>query len=268
MADPETPPAESSPARAPEGDALLRIQANIYDFVARNWQYGAGVAGVIVVVALGYGAWHSFEESRRDDHFGLIAAVDYRMPKASEMAAYGLAPPYDPNDAAVMSDLEIGAQKYREAGEASAGAARAIAFLKEAQVWQWRGDPAKELEALERAVAVGAKDLVGFSAESALVDALLRADRTEEAGGRATGMTTRYTGALGEESWLILIRAQLQAGKTAEAVASMKAWRAAYPSSTLSTETAASIAVLRDGLVGSPAPAPTPASPPASGTGG
>ncbi len=245
MADPESPPPPSSPERAPEGDAVLRIQANLYDFAARNARTAGIIGGVLVVIALGYGAWSSYAEASRSEQFAAIHDVDRRMPKPSEMSRYGLAPPYDPNDAALMADLQIGANKYREAADAASGPARVFASLKEAQVHQWRAAKDDELAALERAANAGGVDVVGFAAEAAFVDAMLRADRYEEAIGRAQAMSTRYPGALAEESWLILVRAQLQAGKTSEAVASFQAWRSAFPSSKLTEETALSVAALR-----------------------
>lgn len=230
----ETPnkPDSSGFSSAPaEADQLFRLQVAIADFLFGNARYIGGLVALGLLGTLVWGLWDSWAKSKAEEDFGAIADIDFRMPKVDELARLGLAPMDDPADATRMANVEEGAKRYEAAAAEASGTAAVYGWLKAAEAWQRRGDAEKARLALEKAHALGAGDLPGFTATSAYATALANADRLEEAIGVLRDATTRFDGLLAEEILIQLATVQMAAGKVADARAVAEEFRTRFPDS-------------------------------------
>jgi tetratricopeptide (TPR) repeat protein len=226
-------------APPPEQDALFRAQMAVSDFVLGYWKYAVYAVGVVLLGALVYGGLTSWTRGRAEEEYAAISRIDFRMPKVDQMARYGLSPMDDPNDAQRMSDLQEGARRYEAAAAESKEAASVYAWLKAADAWKRAGKDAEALAATQKAAAVDAKDLPGFTAQSAYAAALLDAGKTDEAFAVLTAASTRFDGLFAEEALLQLAAAQLDAGKTDDARKSLETFKTRFPTSPRAARVAA-----------------------------
>ncbi len=230
------PEGEAAPV---EADVLFRLQMAASDFVLGNAKYLGYVVGAVLVGSLIYGGVTSFLTSQREGEYAEIARVDFKMPKVDDMARFGLAPMDDTNDATRMANVEEGAKRYTALGDASHGAPAVYAYLKAAEAWRRVGKSAESLAALEKASALNAGDLPGFSADAAYAGALIDAQRTEEAVGHYRVMVGRHSGFYAERSLILLASAQADAGKTEDAKLVVKEFSDRFPQSPRAAEMAA-----------------------------
>lgn len=219
---------QSAPA---EADQLFRLQVAIGDFFVGNARYIGGLVALGLLGTLAWGLWDSWTRSKAEDDFGAIADIDFRMPKVDDLARFGLAPMDDPADATRMANVEEGAKRYEATARNASGTAAVYGWLKAAEAWQRRGDAEKARSALEKAHALGARDLPGFTAASAYATALADADRLEEAIGVLRDSATRFDGLLAEELLIQLATVQVAAGKEADARAVAEEFRTRFPDS-------------------------------------
>jgi tetratricopeptide (TPR) repeat protein len=229
--DPKATGAVPGPPRE-EQDTLFRLQVNATEFVLKNGKYAAYALGLGLVLVLGYGLWDNWRDSRAEKDFAAIAQLDYKMPKPSGMAMYGLAPADDPADAARMADLEEGARRYRVVAEEASGTAIAVARLRAADAWERAGKADEALADLEAAWKLGRTDLPGFAVASSYARLLQDAERTEEALARLREEAGREQGVFAEEALLLLAEAQADAGKPDEAKNVLAELQSRFPDST------------------------------------
>jgi hypothetical protein len=226
----QTPP--TSPEAPPqEQDALFRAQMALQDLILGYWKYGVYAVLLVLLGALVYGGVTSWTRSKAEGHYAEISRVDFRMPKVDQMARFGLAPMDDPNDVQRMSDLQEGARRFEAAAADAKGAAAVYAWLKAAEAWKRAGKDAEALAAAEKANAVGAEDLAGFTAGSAYASALRDAGQADQAIAVLTSLSTRFEGLYAEEALLALAGAQIDAGKTADAKATIESFKTRFATS-------------------------------------
>lgn len=229
---PAEPRTESGLKAAPaEADQLFRLQVALGDFFVNNARYLGGIVGLVLLGTLAWGLWNHWAGSRAREDFGAIADIDFRMPKVDEMARFGLVPMDDPADAERMGNLEEGARRFEAAAAAARGTAAVYGWLKAAEAWERRGNRDAQRAALERAYALGAADLPGFTAASAYANVLVDAERYEEAIGVLREAAGRFEGILAEELLILLAQAQTAAGKDADARAVVDEFRTRFPDS-------------------------------------
>ncbi|MBM4393024.1 MAG: hypothetical protein FJ090_18005 [Deltaproteobacteria bacterium] len=220
MADEEKRPTAASEAEPPaqeEQDYLFKAQVAATEFIFRYWKYGFYALGGILLVALAWGSYQSWAQSRREEQFGAIAAVAYKMPPVNEMALYGLAPKDDPADAARTANLQEGARRFAAAAESASGSAAVYGYLQAAEAYSRAQDAENSRKMIEAATGVSAPDVARFAADAQR--AALLADAGDTAGAEAylREMAGRYTGFFAQESLLRLASVQADAGKSAEA---------------------------------------------------
>jgi predicted negative regulator of RcsB-dependent stress response len=227
----ELPGGASPPPAAPEAapveqDALFRLQMAISDFVLGNWKYGGYALLAVLVVALAYGGWTSLQSSRAQAQYSAIAAIDFKMPKVDPTKP-------DTDDPTRVANIQEGAKRFAAAAEDAKGAAAVYGWLKSAEAWQRIGKKDEAIAAIQKATAVGEKDLPGFTADAALAAALLDAGKTDEAIAQYSAMTTKYSGFFAEQSMLRLATTQVDAGKKDDAKATITQFTTNYPNSQL-----------------------------------
>jgi tetratricopeptide (TPR) repeat protein len=206
------------------------------DFVLGNAKYVSVLVGLVLLGALVYGLTTSYLRSREAGEFADIARIDFKMPKVEDLARYGLAPMDDKSDAARMANVEEGARRYEAVGDRAHGAAAVYAFLKSADAWERVDKKDKALAVLEKASKVGAKDLAGFTADSAYAAALVDAGKTDDALQLYRTMAGRYQGFYGERSLLLLADAQITAGRGSDAKLVIDEFRQRFPQSPRASE--------------------------------
>lgn len=210
-------PAATEPEPAEDQDYLFRAQVAGTEFILRYWKYGVYAVVGVLVAAFAWGSYDTWSTSRREEQFGAIAAVAYKMPQVDQMALYGLAPKDDPADAARTANLAEGARRFLAAAEAASGSAAVYAYLEAADAFNRAGQPAEARKALEAAVAVGAPDLAQFPADAQWATLLANEGATTESEAFLRGMASRYTGFFAQEALLRLASLQVDQGKLAEA---------------------------------------------------
>lgn len=233
MSDPtKGPPAGATGEQAPvEQDHLFRLQMAVSDFVLGNARYFGALLGLVLLVALVYGGVTSFLDARASDEFAAIARIDHKMPAVEPAARMGLVPMDDKSDTQRMANVEEGARRYQALAETSHGAAAVLGYLKAADAWARVGKSTERVAALERASAVGAKGLPGYAADAAYAAALVDAGRTDDALKLHRDMVGRQEGFLAEASLLLLVRAQISAGRDADARLTVDEFKARFPQS-------------------------------------
>lgn len=226
----EAPKPETAPR--PDEDILFKIQTGLSDFVTDNAKYLGYFIGVVLLGALGYGAWQSFRTSALEEDFGAIAVIDHKMPKPNPLAAMGFGPADDPGDAGRMKDLQTGAELYEKAAASASGSAAVLAWSRAADAWKRAGNEEKRMAAMEKAATAGAPDAVGFAAKMSLVNALLDKAENDKALQILLEESQKREGVLGQEAYATLIRTQLALGKKEEAKTSFAAFKLKFPQAT------------------------------------
>lgn len=268
-----TPDTETA-APGVEPDALFRLQMAVSDFVignAKNFGYalaiGLGCVGV-------WAAWDTWTTSAAEEDFGAIAAIDFKMPKASQLADLGLEPADDPADANRIANVQKGAELYEQAAAEASGTAAVFAWLKAAETWERLGKDEQRLAALAKAHEIGAGELPGYSAASAYAAALADAGRTDEAIAVLRAQASSQKDFYAEESLIALAQLQVNAGKAAEASGVIAEFRQRFPSSPRTARLDALGPLAAGGATPAPstpapaAPADAPPAAPAPGSGG
>ncbi len=265
MADEEKSPnaaAETEPPPQEEQDYLFKAQVAGTEFILRYWKYGFYVLGAVLLVALGWGSYQSWSQSRREAQFGSIAAVAYKMPTVNQMALYGLAPKDDPNDTARQATLVEGAKRFQASAESASGSAAVYGYLQAADAYSRAQDAANARAMIERATKLSAPDVAKFAADAQWAALVANEGKVAEAETYLREMAGRYTGFFAQESLLRLASIQADAGKTAEARVTVEELLKRFESPARAQEVAAIAA-----RVGATAPAPSAEAPAAAPSG-
>lgn len=225
----EDPKQSASPPEQQDTDVLFKLQVEITEFFLKNAKYGVYVAVAALLGAAGWGGYSSWRESRIEKQFESIAAVDFLMPQPDPMSEYGLAPRDDKSDAARMANLEEGARRFEAAAKGCTGSAATYGWLKAADAWDRAGKADARLAALKAATETGATDLPAYAADMAYAGALVDAGKTDEALAHYRAAVGRQKGFYAAQALGELARAQVAAGKSAEAKATIEELKAAHP---------------------------------------
>ncbi len=235
MADDTTRPnteaaRDDEAAPSEDQDYLFRAQVAGTEFILRYWKYGVYAVGGVLVAAFAWGTYDSWSTQRREDQFGAVAAVAYKMPAVDQMALYGLAPKDDPADTARTANLLEGAKRFLAAAASSNGSAAVYAYLEAADAFTRVGDVPAARKAIEAAVGVGAPDLAQFPADAQWATILANEGAHTEAEAFLRGMAGRYTGFFAQEALLRLASLQVDQGKLAEAKTTIDELYTRFPS--------------------------------------
>lgn len=263
MADEEKRPnaaPEAEPPPQEEQDYLFKAQVAATEFIFRYWKYGFYALGGVLLVALAWGSYQSWTKSQREEQFGAIAAVAYKMPPVNQMALYGLAPKDDPADAARTANLVEGAKRFAAAAENASGSAAVYGYLQAADAYSRAQDPESARKMIEAATRVKAPDVARFAADAQWAALLANAGDTAAAEAYLREMAGRYTGFFAQESLLRLASVQADAGKMAEAKATVEELLKRFESPARAQEAAAIAA--RVGATMAPAAPAAPAGTP------
>ena len=213
----------------PEQDVLFKIQIWLQDLAANHAATFGYAVLAFLGVALCYGVWQSWSESRADANFSAIADIDFKMPRPDPLSQMGLGPADDPADAGRMKDLETGATLYQGIAQGASGAAAVTAWMRAAEAWRRAERPDDRIKAMEQAAAAGGSDVLGATATLALAGALLDKGETERAVTLYRELSSRRADYLGQEAMAALIRVQIAGGKLEEAQATLKDFQAKFP---------------------------------------
>lgn len=263
MADAPKPPVEEeSELPQSQEDPLFQAQMWVYDRVMTYWKHGALAVGFILLGSLVYGLYDSWAVGRAKEAEAAIAAIDFRVPKPSELSMMGIGPADDLNDATRVANLEEGARRFQATAQEASGAQAAQAWLKAAELWQRLGRDAETKAAFEGALQAESAGVFGFVAHNGLASIALDEGKLDEAITHYRAVAEADRGFFGEQALIGLARAQAQNGKGPESLQTLEELRKRYPESPrlvdLSVELGAPAATV--------APAATPAAPtPGSG---
>ena len=264
MADAPKPPVEEETELAQtQEDPLFQAQMWVYDRALTYWKHGALAIGVVLVGSLVYGLYDSWAESRAKDAEANIAAIDFRVPKPSELSMMGIGPADDLTDATRVANLEEGARRLQATAEDASGAQAAQAWLKAAELWQRLGRDAETKTAFEGALKAEDAGVFGFVAHNGLASIALDEGKLDEAITHYRAVADADRGFFGEQALIGLARAQAQNGKGPESLQTMEELRKRYPESPrlvdLAVELGAPAAPVVPAAPAAPA-APTPGS--------
>lgn len=224
--------ADNDPQGTPqEQDKLLQLQVAAGDFLVRAGKYVAWVVGAGLLVLLVYGLFSTWQRHRRVSEFDAISQVDFLMPRAAPMAAYGLAPRDDLSDAARVADLEEGARRYAAAAADAHGAAAALGWLRTADTYDRLGRAEDRTEALRKGAAARVGGIGGYSLDNAYARALADQGKLDEAAAHLRDAAGRHTGFLAEQCLVALANIQAQSGKAEDARATIAELRSRFPTS-------------------------------------
>jgi tetratricopeptide (TPR) repeat protein len=239
VADAPKPPVEEESELAPnQEDPLFQAQMWVYDRVMAYWKHGALAVGVILVGSLVYGLYDSWSEGRAKDAEADIAAIDFRVPKPSELSMMGIGPADDLNDATRVANLEEGARRFQATAEDASGPQAAQAWLKAAELWQRLGRDAETKTAFEGALKAEGDGAFGFVAHNGLASIALDEGKVDEAIVHFRAVADADRGFFGEQALIGLARAQAQNGKGPESLQTMEELRKRYPESPRLTDLA------------------------------
>lgn len=252
MADAPKPPVEEeSELPQSQEDPLFQAQMWVYDRVMTYWRHGALALGVILLGSLVYGLYDSWAVNRAKTAEAAMAAIEFRVPKPSELSMMGIGPADDLNDPSRVANLEEGARRLQAAAESASGPQAAQAWLKAAELWQRLGRNAETKAAFEGALKAEGDDIFGFVAHNGLASIALDEGKIDEAITHLRAVADADRGFFGEQALIALARAQAQNGKGAESQTTMEELRKRYPDSPRLTDLAVEI--------GAPAAAPAAA---------
>lgn len=262
MADAPKPPVEEETELAQtQEDPLFQAQMWVYDRALTYWKHGALAIGLVLVGSLVYGLYDSWAESRAKDAEANIAAIDFRVPKPSELSMMGIGPADDLNDATRVANLEEGARRLQATAEDASGAQAAQAWLKAAELWQRLGRDAETKTAFEGALKAEDAGVFGFVAHNGLASIALDEGKLDEAITHYRAVADADRGFFGEQALIGLARAQAQNGKGPESLQTMEELRKRYPESPRLVDLAVELGAPATPAAVSPAPAaPTPGS--------
>lgn len=252
------PEAKPPPSFSEEPDALFRLRLAVVDFIQDNVKNIGYVVGAGLLVALVYGLWDSWHKGRAEAEFETIGFVDFKMPKAAQFSEYGIVPADDPSDSTRLANVEKGAELYESAAKEAHGAAAVYAWLRAAETWRRLGKEDRRLGALKAAFDVNAGDLPSYTAAQTYAGALVDGGKLDEAIAVLQAESLRHTDFYGEQILIQLAQTQIQAGKAADAQATIATFQQKYPSS---PRTGRLSSFLAAGGLAPAAPAVAPAAP-------
>jgi tetratricopeptide (TPR) repeat protein len=226
-------------------DVLFKAQMGIYQFFATWWKHMLGALGIFLVGTLGYSLIHDhLREVQRDLH-AQIDEIDRRMPAPDPLAAFGMAPMDDPEDATRMANLREGAKRYEAVASEGQGPAEVMAWLKAAEAWKRAGDTEARLRALQSAVDADASGILGWSAASQLAHAKAETGDVAGAAEILTGVSRSASGVIAEKALLDLGLIYESAERADEATRTLEDFTTRFPESPLSSQAAEALSRLK-----------------------
>ena len=219
-------------------DILFKAQMGIYQFFATNWKPLLGMLGVFLLGTLVYSLVSDHLRQQQREQHAAINEIDRRMPPPDPLAAFGMAPADDPEDADRMANLKEGARRYGVIADEGSGTAAVMSRLKEAGVHARIGDDAARLAALEKANEAGSKGILGWSATSQLAAARADAGDVDGAASLLESVNSTETGFIAEQALLDLGMLYEGAGRTDDAVRVLEDFTTRYPESIMTPQAA------------------------------
>lgn len=206
-----------------EKDALFRAQMAAANFVLGYWRTGLMVFGGILLVAAAYGQWRDYGRGVQRDLQASIAHVDRGDDSDAEAAA-----------------------AYLAIGKEGVGAGAVMAFIRAAERYEKAGDADNALASWEKAHALGAKGVLGWSACAGLAEA--RAAKGDVDGAAATLRAAASGEPSFETEQALYTLAQLYENheRKEDARATYEEFSQKYTTSALADQVAAALARLRE----------------------
>jgi tetratricopeptide (TPR) repeat protein len=226
-------------------DVLFKAQMGFYQFFASWWKAMLGVLGLFLLATLGYSILSDhLRQVQRELHAG-IDEIDRRMPAPDPLAAFGMAPMDDPEDADRMANLREGAKRYEAIGTDGRGAAEAMAWLKAAEAWHRVGDSEAKLAALQKAAEAGGKGILSWSASAQYASAKAEAGDIDGAATILTEVNESASGIIAQRALLDLGLIYESAERAEDATRTLEDFITRYPESPLSSQVAEALGRLK-----------------------
>ncbi len=214
-----------------EEDVLFKTQMKVLNLLLGHWKTGVAVVGAGLLVVLAIGQFQAAKIDEQRNYQAEIADIDRRMPIETPeerfgLTSVGMAPE-------VTANLEEGARRYEGVAEGANGTAAVMAWLKAGAAWGRAGNLENEKAALTHAHALGAGDVLGWSAASQL--AAVQANAGEIDGALATlgSLSTKVAGLEAEQTELAIAMLLEDAGRAGEAKAGFQAFIDTHKNSVL-----------------------------------
>lgn len=206
-----------------EKDALFRAQMAVANFVLGYWRMGLAVFGVILLIAAGYGQW-------RDHQRGVQRKLQASIAEVAR---------------ADRTDAEAGAA-YAAIAEKGEGAGAAMAWIRSAEAFDAAGEADKALASWEKAHAVGAKGVLGWSASSGLASAKAAKGDVDGAAAVLRSAATGEPSFETEQALFALAQLFEAQGRKDDARATYEEFSGKYSASPYADQVAAALARLRE----------------------
>ncbi|MDG1480455.1 MAG: hypothetical protein P8R54_12730 [Myxococcota bacterium] len=226
-------------------DVLFKAQMGFYQFFATWWKHMLTALGIFLLGTLGYSLLSDhLREVQRELH-AQIDEIDRRMPAPDPLAAFGMAPQDDPEDADLMATLREGAKRYEAVAAEGQGTAAVMAWLKAAEAWERVSDDAAELAALERAVEAGGKGILAWSASAQLASVKAASGDVDGAAAILNGVNQSASGIVAQRALLELGLIYESADRAEDATRTLVDFTTRYPESPLSSQAAEALGRLK-----------------------
>ena len=144
-----------------------------------------------------------------------------------------------------MSTLREGAKRYEAIGTEGQGAAAVMAWLKAAEARERVNDDAAKLAALEKAVEVGGKGILAWSASAQLASAKAAAGDVDGAAAILSGVYQSASGIVAQRAMLELGLIYESADRAEDATRTLEDFTTRYPESPLSSQAAEALGRLK-----------------------
>ncbi|MGB0639491.1 MAG: tetratricopeptide repeat protein [Myxococcota bacterium] len=223
-----------------EEDVVFKVQMQVQNLVLGHWKKLLAVTSVVLLVVLIVGEYNEFETSTQQAIQSQIADIDLKMPPMSQEARFGIAE----EAAAVIDNVKLGAAEYENVAREGSGAGSLMAWMRAGTTWERAGDVNKAKEAYGAAHAVGAGDVLGWSAASAY--ATLQANTGDVDGAIATlrSLDGKVTGMAAEQALLSIALILEDAGRSGESKSVYEEFNSKYSGSTWSKQVSDGLARL------------------------
>ncbi len=215
-----------------EADVLFQAQMGIYNFFTGNWKLLLGLLGLGLVGVFIFSMTDTHLTNQQREMQAEIYEIDRRMPQPDPLSAYGLAPADDPEDATRIANLKEGARRYEAVAASGRGTASVMALLRAGEAWARAGDTDAQLAALEKAHALGAPGVLGWSAAAQLAAIYVVSCNAAA----AAAIYTQYSAQdslIGQQALLELGLLQEASGTPEEAKKTLQDFTTRYPKSAL-----------------------------------